>query len=103
MVACSMDGNHKLTSLQFDTLRYNTEIIDRKFLITGLEEKSKIGNDDAIVKILGLQDKRSYAKAFFKVINYIIYYISLIPELYHFFDRKSFNAKLSKETSAYFC
>lgn len=57
MIASSMDEKFELANLQFDTLRNITPDIDIKYLVTGLEVKKKIGNDDEIVEILALQDK----------------------------------------------
>ncbi len=57
MIASSMDKNYELANLQFDTLRKNTVITDRKYLITGLEVKNKLGKFNEISEIINLQNK----------------------------------------------
>ena len=57
MIANSMEENYELASLQFDSLRNSTKIIDRKYLITGLEAKHELGKMDEIMEILSAQDK----------------------------------------------
>ena len=58
MIASSMEENYELASLQFDSLRNSTEIIDIKYLVTGLEVKSKLGNLDEVTEILNSQDEK---------------------------------------------
>ncbi len=57
MIASSMEENYELASLQFDTLRNVTKIIDRKYLVTGLEAKNEIGKVDEIAEIVNSQDR----------------------------------------------
>lgn len=58
IIASSMEGNYGLANLQFDSLRSNAEIIDIKYLITGLEAKNKLGKIDEITDIINSQDKK---------------------------------------------
>lgn len=55
MISSSMNENYSVANLQFDTLRRNTKTIDRKYLITGLEVKNKLGKNDEIVEIINSQ------------------------------------------------
>lgn len=57
MTASSMDENFELASLQFDSLRNSSKNISSRFLATGLEAKSKIGNNDDVIQILNAQSK----------------------------------------------
>lgn len=56
MIASTMEENYELADLQFDSLRNISNKMDRKFLITGLEVKSKLNKTDAIAETLKLQD-----------------------------------------------
>jgi hypothetical protein len=58
MIASSMEENYELANLQFDSLRNSNVIIDRKYLVTGLEVKSKLGNLDEVTEILNSQDQK---------------------------------------------
>lgn len=57
MIANSMEENYEIANLQFDSLWSISNKMDRKFLITGLELKNKLGKIDAIAEILKAQDK----------------------------------------------
>jgi len=57
MITSSMDQNYELASLQFDSLRNNTKIIDAKYLVTGLEAKNKIGKVDEVAIIINAQEE----------------------------------------------
>lgn len=57
MIANSMEENYEIANLQFDSLWSISNKMDRKFLITGLELKNKLGKTDAIAEILKAQDK----------------------------------------------
>lgn len=58
MIASSMEENYELTNLQFDSLRNCVETIDRKYLITGLEVKNKLGRTNEIATIINSQPKK---------------------------------------------
>lgn len=58
IIASSMEENYELANLQFDSLRNSTKIIDRKYLVTGLEAKNKLGKVDEITEIISSQDKK---------------------------------------------
>ncbi len=58
MIASSMEENYELASLQFDSLRNSTEIIDRKYLVTGLEAKNKLRKVNEVTEIINSQDKK---------------------------------------------
>lgn len=57
LIGNTVEENYELASLQFDSLRNSTEIIDRKYLVSGLEAKIKLGNVDEVTEILNSQDK----------------------------------------------
>lgn len=57
MIASSMEENYELASLQFDSLRNITKIIDRKYLVTGLEAKNEIGKVDEVAEIVNSLDR----------------------------------------------
>jgi hypothetical protein len=57
VIASSMEENYELTELQFDSLLNITNEIDRKYLVTGLEAKYKLGKIEEITKILNTQDE----------------------------------------------
>lgn len=57
MVANSMEKNYEIAELQFDSLLNITNKIDRKYLVTGLEAKYKLGKMEQITKILNAQSK----------------------------------------------
>lgn len=59
MIENSMDENIEIAERQFDSLLNITDEIERKFLITGLETKSKLGKYDEIIKLLNTQDKET--------------------------------------------
>jgi hypothetical protein len=52
LIKSSKEGNYELTNLQFDSLRNETKIIDKKYLLPGLEAKYKLGKDEAITEVL---------------------------------------------------
>lgn len=52
LIENSMDEKLVVAELQFDTLLRMTDIIDRKFLVTGLEVKSKLHKNEEVTKIL---------------------------------------------------
>jgi hypothetical protein len=58
MIASSMDENYELSSIQFDSLRNSTEIIDRKYLVTGLEAKNKLGKVNEVTEIINSLDTK---------------------------------------------
>ena len=58
MIASSMEENYDLSSLQFDSLRNSTEIIDRKYLVTGLEAKNKLGKVNEVNEIINSLDTK---------------------------------------------
>lgn len=58
MIASSMEENYELASLQFDSLRNSTEIIDRKYLVTGLEAKNKLRKVNEVTEIINSQDRK---------------------------------------------
>jgi hypothetical protein len=57
MIASSMDENYELANHQFDSLRNISEIIDKKYLITGLKSKNEIGKNEEIFEILKKQNE----------------------------------------------
>ena len=57
MIASSMEENYELANLQFDSLRNISKEIDRKYLVTGLEAKNKLGKLEEIIEILNAQNK----------------------------------------------
>jgi len=57
MIENSMDENYIMAELQFDSLLNVSKKIDRKFLITGLEIKSKLNKNGEVSKILSYQDE----------------------------------------------
>ena len=52
-----MEENYELANLQFDSLLGISNKIDRKYLITRLEVKNRLGETDVITKLLKAQDK----------------------------------------------
>lgn len=58
IIASSMEENYELANLQFDSLRNSTKTIDRKYLVTGLEVKNKLGKVDEITEIISSQDEK---------------------------------------------
>lgn len=58
MLSNSMEENYELVNLQFDTLTNSTKLIDRKYLLTGLEAKAKLGQHDEVEEIINSQDKK---------------------------------------------
>lgn len=57
IIESSWDENFELAELQFDSLLTLTDKIDRKFLITGLEVKSKLDKKEEVIEILNTQDE----------------------------------------------
>jgi hypothetical protein len=57
MIANSMNGNDKAAELQFDSLLQLRKDIGRKFLVTGLEVKSRMDREEEIPDILNEQDE----------------------------------------------
>lgn len=57
MMAKSMEENYEIADLQFDSLLKYTDTVERKFLLTGLEVKAKLGKEDEIVEILNAQNE----------------------------------------------
>ncbi|MCB0597389.1 MAG: hypothetical protein H6557_08605 [Lewinellaceae bacterium] len=57
MIANSMEENYEIADLQFDSLQSLAGKMDRKFLVVGLEVKSKLDKNDAIIEILITQDE----------------------------------------------
>ncbi len=57
MIANSMEENHELADLQFDSLRNISDKIDKKYLITGLGSKYELGKIEEIVEILNAQSE----------------------------------------------
>lgn len=57
MMGSSMDENPEIANQQFDSLLKFSKKMDLKFLITGLDIKSKLGKNDEIVKILNGQSQ----------------------------------------------
>mgnify|MGYP001290088728 CR=1 FL=1 len=57
MIENSMIKNYKVADLQFDSLRNMSNEMDRKYLLTGLKVKNKIGKNEEIIKILNTQDE----------------------------------------------
>ena len=57
MIENSMIENYKVADLQFDSLRNMSNEMDRKYLLTGLKVKNKIGKNEEIIKILNTQDE----------------------------------------------
>lgn len=57
MIVNSMEENYELANLQFDSLLSISTKIDRKYLITSLEVKNQLGENDEIAEILKVQDK----------------------------------------------
>lgn len=62
VIASSMHENYRLASLQFDSLRILADTIDIKYLVAGLEAKSKAGKDDEISEILSTRDQSTLAE-----------------------------------------
>jgi hypothetical protein len=56
IIESSMDENLKQAEIQFDSLLSYTNRLDRKYLVTGLEVKSKLNKEEEVVEILGKQD-----------------------------------------------
>lgn len=56
MIESSMDDNLKQAEIQFDSLLSHTNKLDRNFLITGLEVKSKLKKSEEVIEIIGKQD-----------------------------------------------
>ena len=56
VIESSMEENYELANLQFDSLRNSTKIIDKKYLVTGLQVKSKLGKFDEVTEIINSQD-----------------------------------------------
>lgn len=56
MIESSMDDNLKQAEIQFDSLLSHTNKLDRNFLITGLEVKSKLNKSEEVIEIIGKQD-----------------------------------------------
>jgi hypothetical protein len=50
MIESSMNENFEIADVQFDSLMNSSEKMYIKFLITGLDIKSKLGKNDEIVK-----------------------------------------------------
>lgn len=57
MIASSMEENYGVAESQFDSLWSISDKIDRKFLVTGLEAKYKLGKIEQIIEILNKQDE----------------------------------------------
>ena len=56
IIESSMDENLKQAEIQFDSLLSYTNMLDRKYLVTGLELKSKLNKEEEVVEIMGKQD-----------------------------------------------
>ena len=56
MIESSMEENYEIANLQFDSLRNITTEIDRKYLLKGLQIKSKIGKNTEVLEILKMQN-----------------------------------------------
>ena len=56
MIESSMEENYEIANLQFDSLRNVATEIDRKYLLTGLQVKSKIGKNTEVLEILKMQN-----------------------------------------------
>ncbi|MEQ8623852.1 MAG: hypothetical protein RJQ00_08580 [Vicingaceae bacterium] len=56
MIKSTIEANTVLAELQFDSLLSNSNTIDQKFLITGLEVKKEFGKTDELIAILKKQD-----------------------------------------------
>lgn len=59
MIASSIEENFEMADLQFDSLRNLPGKIDRKFLVAGLEVKSKLEKNDELIEILNSQDQET--------------------------------------------
>lgn len=59
MIENSMYENFEIAELQFDSLLHISDKIDRKFLIKGLEVKSKLNKGEEITKVLNNQDEET--------------------------------------------
>lgn len=57
MIENSMEENYKIAELQFDSLLNISDNIDKRFLISGLEIKSKLNKNEEIVKVLNNQNE----------------------------------------------
>lgn len=57
MIASSIEENFEMADSQFDSLWNLPGKIDRKFLVAGLEVKSKLEKNDEIIEILNSQDQ----------------------------------------------
>ncbi len=57
MIESSMEENYELANLQFDSLWNISKEIDRKYLVTGLEAKNKLGKVEEIIQILNAQNE----------------------------------------------
>ncbi|MGO3183541.1 MAG: DUF6624 domain-containing protein [Aequorivita sp.] len=55
MIENSMNENPEIAELQFDSLLDNSEEMDFKFLITGLDIKSKLEKNEEIAHVLSIQ------------------------------------------------
>jgi hypothetical protein len=51
-----MEENYEIANLQFDSLRNITTDIDRKYLLTGLQVKNKIGKNTEVLEVLKMQN-----------------------------------------------
>jgi hypothetical protein len=56
MIESSMEENYEIANLQFDSLRNITTDIDRKYLLTGLQVKNKIGKNTEVLEVLKMQN-----------------------------------------------
>ena len=56
MIESSMEENYEIANLQFDSLRNVATEIDRKYLLKGLQIKSKIGKNTEVLEILKMQN-----------------------------------------------
>lgn len=59
MIENSMNENFNVAELQFDSLLHISDKIDRKFLTTGLEVKSKLNKGEEITELLNNQDEET--------------------------------------------
>jgi len=57
IIESSMDENLKQAEIQFDSLLSYTNKPDRKYLVTGLEVKSKLNKEEEVVEIISKQDR----------------------------------------------
>jgi len=59
LISSSWDKNYQLGEQQFDSLLKMDGFIETKFLLTGLEILSELGNNEKIISVLSKQDKRT--------------------------------------------